>query len=151
MGDVEGHDMGAAALMGMIRSAVRAYALKGHPPAFVMERFNRFLAGLNRERICRSTVSSPCSPMGSWRSAAPTLPTGSSGSAPRCRSTPGPNPKSLPTCSSRRATEPGMNDVALMTGRLTADSDAGQRFIRRLPATPGSVFLARRFATQLCE
>ncbi|MFN2522847.1 MAG: SpoIIE family protein phosphatase [Mycobacteriales bacterium] len=51
MGDVEGHDLGAAALMGLVRGAVRAYALDGQPPAAVMERTNTFLNQLELGRI----------------------------------------------------------------------------------------------------
>ena len=51
MGDVEGHDLEAAALMGLVRSAVRAYALEGQPPAIVLSRTNAFLAGLELERM----------------------------------------------------------------------------------------------------
>ena len=51
VGDVEGHDVEAAALMGLIRSAVRAYALEGHPPAFILDRANRFLEGLHVPRL----------------------------------------------------------------------------------------------------
>lgn len=51
MGDVEGHDLGAAALMGLVRGAVRAYALDGQPPGAVMERANTFLNGLELGRI----------------------------------------------------------------------------------------------------
>ena len=209
MGDVEGHDMGAAALMGMIRSAVRAYALEGHPPAFVIERSNRFLAGLNRERIVTmsysqlhplerlvTTVSAGhpgthvVSPSGAvfeipsevgpplgvydagmrWAETTSTLPehgliamftdglvevrgTDIADGIERVRTTlsnhPRAGPEELADMLLTTRDRAGHDDVALMTGRLTADSDAGQRFIRRLPATPGSVFLARRFATQL--
>jgi serine phosphatase RsbU (regulator of sigma subunit) len=51
MGDVEGHDSAAAALMGLIRSAVRAYAVEDHPPAVIMDLANQFLAGLRRGRM----------------------------------------------------------------------------------------------------
>jgi hypothetical protein len=51
IGDVEGHDVEAAALMGLLRSAVRAYALEGHPPAVILDRSNRFLAGLQADRL----------------------------------------------------------------------------------------------------
>jgi serine phosphatase RsbU (regulator of sigma subunit)/anti-sigma regulatory factor (Ser/Thr protein kinase) len=50
MGDVEGHDVTAAALMGQIRNVVRAYATDGHPPAEVMNRANRFL-GQHTDRL----------------------------------------------------------------------------------------------------
>lgn len=51
MGDVEGHDLGAAALMGLVRSAVRAYALDGHAPSVVLSRTNAFLSSLDLSRI----------------------------------------------------------------------------------------------------
>lgn len=51
VGDVEGHDVEAAALMGLLRSAVRAYALEGHPPAVILDRSNQFLAGLHADRL----------------------------------------------------------------------------------------------------
>ena len=44
IGDVAGHSVHAAAVMGQVRNALRAYALEGHSPAVVMERVNRFLA-----------------------------------------------------------------------------------------------------------
>ncbi len=43
IGDVEGHDVAAAALMGQVRSVVRAFAQEGHSPAQVAERVDRFL------------------------------------------------------------------------------------------------------------
>jgi serine phosphatase RsbU (regulator of sigma subunit) len=43
IGDVVGHDLEAAARMGQARSALRAYATEGHPPASLMERLNRLL------------------------------------------------------------------------------------------------------------
>jgi anti-sigma regulatory factor (Ser/Thr protein kinase) len=57
LGDVEGHDLEAAALMGLVRSAVRAYAMEGHPPAVVLERANTFLAGLSLGRIVTLTFA----------------------------------------------------------------------------------------------
>ena len=44
IGDVAGHSVHAATVMGQVRNALRAYALEGHSPAVVMERVNRFLA-----------------------------------------------------------------------------------------------------------
>ncbi|HJS27115.1 MAG TPA: SpoIIE family protein phosphatase [Actinomycetota bacterium] len=38
IGDVAGHGLEAASLMGQLRTAVRAYALEGHPPTVVAER-----------------------------------------------------------------------------------------------------------------
>ncbi len=43
IGDIVGHDLEAAARMGQARSALRAYAADGHPPAAVVERLNRLL------------------------------------------------------------------------------------------------------------
>ncbi|MFF0795128.1 SpoIIE family protein phosphatase [Streptomyces spiralis] len=44
VGDVEGHAIEAAAVMGQLRSAVRAYAAEGHGPAAVLTRASSFLA-----------------------------------------------------------------------------------------------------------
>jgi serine phosphatase RsbU (regulator of sigma subunit) len=44
IGDVLGHDLRAAAQMSHARSALRAYAAEGHPPASVLTRLNRLLA-----------------------------------------------------------------------------------------------------------
>jgi len=41
MGDVAGRGVEAAAVMGQIQNALRAYALEGHGPAAVLERLNR--------------------------------------------------------------------------------------------------------------
>ncbi|MEU9128461.1 SpoIIE family protein phosphatase [Kitasatospora sp. NPDC048540] len=50
VGDVEGHDSHAAAIMGQLRIALRAYAAEGHAPATVISRVSRFLADLDTER-----------------------------------------------------------------------------------------------------
>ncbi len=49
IGDVQGHNLLAASLMGRLRTAVHAYARDGHGPAQVMARANRWLADLNTE------------------------------------------------------------------------------------------------------
>ena len=46
MGDVVGHGIGAAALMGQLRHATRAYALEGHPPGVVLDRLDRLVRSL---------------------------------------------------------------------------------------------------------
>jgi anti-sigma regulatory factor (Ser/Thr protein kinase)/PAS domain-containing protein len=46
IGDVQGHDVRAAGLMGQLRIALRAYAAEGHRPDAVLSRASRFLAGL---------------------------------------------------------------------------------------------------------
>ena len=43
IGDVAGHGVRAATLMGQLRTALRVYALDGHSPAEVLERADRFL------------------------------------------------------------------------------------------------------------
>jgi anti-sigma regulatory factor (Ser/Thr protein kinase) len=48
MGDVLGHDIAAAAVMGQLRIAGRAYALEGMAPAEVMGRLNTLLLSLDR-------------------------------------------------------------------------------------------------------
>ncbi|MFI6347590.1 SpoIIE family protein phosphatase [Streptomyces sp. NPDC050560] len=46
IGDVQGHDVRAAALMGQLRIALRAYASEGHRPDAVLTRASRFLSGI---------------------------------------------------------------------------------------------------------
>src|SRR3954454_25389932 len=43
MGDVAGKGLGAAAMVGRLRSALRAYALEGHDPATAVEQLNRLV------------------------------------------------------------------------------------------------------------
>jgi PAS domain S-box-containing protein len=47
IGDVQGHNMRAAAVMGQLRSALRAYAAEGHEPAAVLSRTNRMMSELD--------------------------------------------------------------------------------------------------------
>ncbi|MFJ6350347.1 SpoIIE family protein phosphatase [Streptomyces sp. NPDC092046] len=47
IGDVQGHDVRAAGLMGQLRIALRAYASEGHRPDAVLSRASRFLYGVN--------------------------------------------------------------------------------------------------------
>lgn len=211
MGDVEGHDLAAAALMGLVRSAVRAYAIEGHPPAIVLERANAFLAGLSRDRIVTvayaqlhplerliSTVSAghpgtqvvtpagrvfqiPAEvgpPLGVfdsgmlWAETTSTLPAGSifalftdgltevrgediDEGIERVRAIllehRHATPERLADHLLRIRSTNNHDDVALLTGRLTAPAEDRRRFVRRLPPTPASVFLARRFVAQLLE
>ncbi|WP_213455245.1 SpoIIE family protein phosphatase [Rhizomonospora bruguierae] len=46
VGDVTGHDLRAASIMGQVRNAVRAYAVEDPLPGSVLCRVNRLLAGL---------------------------------------------------------------------------------------------------------
>lgn len=47
IGDVQGHGVAAAATMGQLRSAVRAFALTGHDPRETMSATNHLLIGLD--------------------------------------------------------------------------------------------------------
>jgi hypothetical protein len=51
IGDVGGHSTQAAATMGQLRNALRAYAADGHSPTGVMQRTNRLLSRLEPEAI----------------------------------------------------------------------------------------------------
>ncbi len=46
IGDVQGHSAEAATIMGQIRTAIRAYAVEGHPPDVVVSHANRLLVGM---------------------------------------------------------------------------------------------------------
>ncbi|MCW2714977.1 MAG: hypothetical protein JWN88_2024 [Frankiales bacterium] len=58
MGDVEGHDVEAAACMGLVRSAVRAYAAEGHPPSIVLKLANQFVSDVGLGRLVTLTYFS---------------------------------------------------------------------------------------------
>ncbi|GHJ39220.1 SpoIIE family protein phosphatase [Streptomyces sp. TS71-3] len=49
IGDVQGHNAGAATLMGQMRTALRAYAVEGHPPDVVVSHANRLLLGMESD------------------------------------------------------------------------------------------------------
>ncbi|MGW1913490.1 SpoIIE family protein phosphatase [Streptomyces sp. NPDC002076] len=51
IGDVQGHDTHAAAVMGQLRIVLRAYAAEGHTPAAVMARASVFLHELDTDRF----------------------------------------------------------------------------------------------------
>ncbi|MFF5129514.1 SpoIIE family protein phosphatase [Streptomyces syringium] len=51
IGDVQGHDTHAAAVMGQLRIVLRAYATEGHAPATVMARASSFLHELDTDRF----------------------------------------------------------------------------------------------------
>ncbi len=56
VGDVQGHDVQAAALMGQLRTVVRATASEGHPPAGVLARTADYLDRLESDRIATVLV-----------------------------------------------------------------------------------------------
>ncbi len=49
IGDVQGPSAAAATLMGQMRTALRAYAVEGHPPDVVVSRANRLLTDLETD------------------------------------------------------------------------------------------------------
>ncbi|MEU6061335.1 SpoIIE family protein phosphatase [Streptomyces sp. NPDC047097] len=55
IGDVQGHDTHAAAVMGQLRIVLRAYATEGHTPATVMARASSFLHELDTDRFATCT------------------------------------------------------------------------------------------------
>lgn len=57
IGDVQGHDTHAAAVMGQLRIVLRAYAAEGHSPATVMARASVFLHELDTDRFATCTYA----------------------------------------------------------------------------------------------
>lgn len=209
MGDVEGHDLAAAALMGLVRSAVRAYALEEHPPSIVLARANTFLAGLGLGRIVTvayaqlypterliTTVSAGhpalqvAAPSGEafevptdlgpplgvtetgmhWPETTSTVPAYSvlamftdglvetrEGDLEAAiahlrddlRAHRDTSAEDIADMLLAGRPESSHDDVALLVARLTAQATSVQTLTRRLPPTPASVFLARRFTEQL--
>ncbi|MEU9302524.1 SpoIIE family protein phosphatase [Streptomyces sp. NPDC048269] len=57
IGDVEGHDTDAAAVMGQLRIVLRAYITEGHTPGTAMARASVFLRELETERFATCTYA----------------------------------------------------------------------------------------------
>ncbi|MFF5445774.1 SpoIIE family protein phosphatase [Streptomyces sp. NPDC012888] len=57
IGDVEGHDTDAAAVMGQLRIVLRAYVTEGHTPGTAMTRASAFLRELDTERFATCTYA----------------------------------------------------------------------------------------------
>ncbi|MFD3543931.1 SpoIIE family protein phosphatase [Streptomyces sp. NPDC058662] len=57
IGDVEGHDTDAAAVMGQLRIVLRAYIVEGHTPGTAMARASEFLRELETERFATCTYA----------------------------------------------------------------------------------------------
>ncbi|WKD36166.1 SpoIIE family protein phosphatase [Streptomyces xanthophaeus] len=57
IGDVEGHDTDAAAVMGQLRIVMRAYVVEGHTPGAAMARASAFLRELETERFATCTYA----------------------------------------------------------------------------------------------
>ncbi|MFJ9345254.1 SpoIIE family protein phosphatase [Streptomyces sp. NPDC101237] len=60
IGDVQGHDVRAAGLMGQLRIALRAYASEGHRPDAVLTRASRFLHGITYDEEITDTRFATC-------------------------------------------------------------------------------------------
>ncbi|MGW5497820.1 SpoIIE family protein phosphatase [Streptomyces olivaceoviridis] len=56
IGDVEGHTLESAAVMGQLRTSVAAYAAEGHGPAALLERTDRLLSRLGTELLATCCV-----------------------------------------------------------------------------------------------
>jgi GAF domain-containing protein/anti-sigma regulatory factor (Ser/Thr protein kinase) len=92
MGDVEGHDSTAAAVMGQVRNVLRAYAAEGHAPAGVMARVNRFVAQHSDRLVtCCYAELGPAEPTLTWVTAGhpPPLVLGADGEVVVLQSAPG--------------------------------------------------------------
>jgi PAS domain S-box-containing protein len=63
MGDVAGKGLAAASMVGRLRSALRAYALEGHPPARVVEQLNRLIWTEEEESQMATLVYAVVDPM----------------------------------------------------------------------------------------
>ncbi|MFE9257959.1 SpoIIE family protein phosphatase [Streptomyces sp. NPDC006879] len=57
IGDVQGHDTNAAAVMGQLRIVLRAYITEGHTPGTAMARASAFLRDLDTERFATCTYA----------------------------------------------------------------------------------------------
>lgn len=69
VGDVVGHDVEAAALMGQLRSVVRAYAFEGGTPASVLDRTDQLMRGMRAPRAASAvygTLVPRVGEPGSW-------------------------------------------------------------------------------------
>lgn len=69
VGDVVGHDVEAAALMGQLRSVVRAYAFEGGTPASVLDRTDQLMRGMRAPRAASAvygTLMPRVGTPGSW-------------------------------------------------------------------------------------
>jgi anti-sigma regulatory factor (Ser/Thr protein kinase) len=56
IGDVEGHTLESAAVMGQLRTSVVAYATEGHGPAALLERTDRLLSRMGTELLATCCV-----------------------------------------------------------------------------------------------
>jgi anti-sigma regulatory factor (Ser/Thr protein kinase)/putative methionine-R-sulfoxide reductase with GAF domain len=57
IGDVVGHGIGAAALMGRLRTALHSYAIEGHGPGRTLELVDRFVQSLNESAMATAAYA----------------------------------------------------------------------------------------------
>lgn len=57
IGDVVGHGIRAAALMGRLRTALHAYAIQGHGPGRTLELVDRFVQGMSEEAMATAAYA----------------------------------------------------------------------------------------------
>ncbi|HTW11622.1 MAG TPA: GAF domain-containing SpoIIE family protein phosphatase, partial [Solirubrobacteraceae bacterium] len=57
IGDVVGHGLGAATLMGQLRTALHAYALEGHSPGRTLELVDRFAQSLGQDAMATAAYA----------------------------------------------------------------------------------------------
>jgi serine phosphatase RsbU (regulator of sigma subunit)/anti-sigma regulatory factor (Ser/Thr protein kinase) len=57
IGDVVGHGIGAAALMGRLRTSLHAYAIEGHGPGRTLELVDRFVGSLNEPAMATAAYA----------------------------------------------------------------------------------------------
>jgi anti-sigma regulatory factor (Ser/Thr protein kinase)/putative methionine-R-sulfoxide reductase with GAF domain len=57
IGDVVGHGIGAAALMGRLRTALHSYAIEGHGPGRTLELVDRFVQSLNEPAMATAAYA----------------------------------------------------------------------------------------------
>jgi len=71
VGDVVGHDLPSAAVMGQMRNALRAYALEDPAPASILARVNRaaMMLGTSDFATCAVVALDPTTMRGAWASA----------------------------------------------------------------------------------
>ncbi|HET6634561.1 MAG TPA: SpoIIE family protein phosphatase [Streptomyces sp.] len=65
IGDVQGHDTQAAAVMGQVRIVLRAYATEGHSAGTVVSRASAFLQDLDTDRFA-TCLYAEADPAGGW-------------------------------------------------------------------------------------
>jgi PAS domain S-box-containing protein len=154
MGDVVGHGIDAAALMGQLRYAARAYALDGHPPAAMLDKLDRLVRSLKGAHMATLLYLVLEADLSTVRFASaghvPPLVVGPSGRAFFLEAAPNPPLgvfESEPHAELSAKLEPGSTLVLYTDGLVEqrgASIDAGLEALRQAARDPGH-------PTELCE